>query len=325
MKQVRVDKITHTYDGDRPAVSGLSFEIAAGQVLALIGPNGAGKSTSLRILATLQQPDEGGVLWDGRDAWEERESIRRRIGFLGDGTGLYPAMTASGYLRFFAELYGLNDRAAKERVDELLAIFKLSSKAEDRISDLSKGMRQRLAIARTLVHRPELLLLDEPADGLDPLGRRQLREILRGIADEGVGIVVSSHILRELDGFCDTVALIQKGKLQVFGAVDEVIDRYEVARRVHEVSITAGLQKALEILRAHEGLIEEVLPLNREETIDPQTTDRGKVRVRIHGAEDRAAKLLKELVLADVEVIGLMRMRSDLEDVYQSIGRDEVA
>ncbi|MCA9698932.1 MAG: hypothetical protein KC431_15515, partial [Myxococcales bacterium] len=165
----------------------------------------------------------------------------------------------------------------------------------------------------------------EPADGLDPLGRRQLREILRGIADEGVGIVVSSHILRELDGFCDTVALIQKGKLQVFGAVDEVIDRYEVARRVHEVSITAGLQKALDILRAHEGLIEEVLPLNREETIDPQTTDRGKVRVRIHGAEDRAAKLLKELVLADVEVIGLMRMRSDLEDVYQSIGRDEVA
>ena len=325
MDQVSVSQITHSYDGVRQAVSDLSFHIKAGEVLALIGPNGAGKSTSLRILATLQRPDQGKVEWDGHDAWAERQTIRQRIGFLGDGTGLYPNMTAAGYLRFFAECYGLDDRRAQARVEELLATFKLSSKAGAQISDLSKGMRQRLAIARTLVHEPELLLLDEPADGLDPLGRRQLREILRGVANEGVGIVVSSHILRELDGFCDTVALIQKGALQVFGPVEAVIDRYEVARRVHEVTVTAGLQKALEILRAHEGLIESVLPLHRDENIDPETAERGKIRVRIHGAENRAAKLLKELVLADVEVVGLTRMRSDLEDVYQSIGRDEVS
>ncbi|PRQ05352.1 putative ABC transporter ATP-binding protein YxlF [Enhygromyxa salina] len=325
MKQVRVEKITHSYDGVRPAVAELSFHINAGEVLALIGPNGAGKSTSLRILATLQRPDSGEVTWDGRDTWPVRQAVRQRIGFLGDGTGLYPNMTAAGYLRFFAECYGLDDGAANTRVAELLATFKLSSKAEARISDLSKGMRQRLAIARTLVHGPELLLLDEPADGLDPLGRRQLREILRGVANEGVGIVVSSHILRELDGFCDAVALIQKGALQVFGPVEEVIDKYEVARRVHEVSVTKGLQQAIAILSAHEGLIEEVLPLTRDEQIDPATADRGKIRVRVRGAENHAAKLLKELVLADVEVIALTRMRSDLEDVYQSIGRDEVA
>lgn len=325
MQQVSVQNITHSYDGVRLAVSELSFHIRAGEVLALIGPNGAGKSTSLRILATLQKPDTGCVHWDGADAWPVRKSVRQRIGFLGDGTALYPNMSAAGYLRFFAECYGMSDNAAHERVAELLATFRLSSKADAQISDLSKGMRQRLAIARTLVHRPELLLLDEPADGLDPLGRRQLREILRTVANEGVGIVVSSHILRELDGFCDTVALIQKGSMQVFGPVEEVIDKYEVARRVHEVLITKGLQKALELLRAHGGLIEEVLPLNRDEQIDPATTERGKIRVRIHGAEDSAAKLLKELVLADVEVIGLTRMRSDLEDVYQSIGRDEVA
>jgi ABC-2 type transport system ATP-binding protein len=324
VEQVYVQKITHSYDGVRTAVSELSFYVKAGEVLALIGPNGAGKSTSLRILATLQRPDSGVVLWDGRDAWAERQAVRQRIGFLGDGTALYPNMSAAGYLRFFAECYGMSDGDAKRRVAELLAVFKLTSKADALISDLSKGMRQRLAIARTLVHRPELLLLDEPADGLDPLGRRQLREILRGVADQGVGIVVSSHILRELDGFCDTVALIQKGQLEVFGPVDEVIEKYEVARRVHEVSITRGLQKAQAILRAHEGLIEEVVPLHREETIDPATADRGKIRVRIHGGEDRAAKLLKELVLADIDVIALTRIRSDLEDVYQSIGRDEV-
>src|SRR5690606_36608369 len=146
VKQVFVQKITHSYDGVRPAVSELSFHIEAGEVLALIGPNGAGKSTSLRILATLQRPDSGAVLWDGRDAGAERPAVRQRIGFLGDGTALYPNMTAAGYLRFFAECYGMSDGEAKTRVAELLEVFKLSSKAEALISDLSKGMRQRLAI-----------------------------------------------------------------------------------------------------------------------------------------------------------------------------------
>ena len=187
-------------------------------------------------------------------------------------------------------------------------------------------MRQRLSIARTLVHRPELLLLDEPADGLDPLARRQLREILRQVAGEGVGIVISSHILRELDGFCDAVAVIQKGKLEVAGPVEDVINKYEVGRRVHEVQVTRGLQLALDILRRHEGLIEGLLPLHKGEEIpDPATADRGLVRVRIHGSEERAAHLLKELVLADVEVISLSKVRSDLEDVYSSLGRDKVS
>ena len=326
MDQVVCREIRHSYDGVRDAVSELSLSVTRGEVLALIGPNGAGKSTTLRILATLQRPDHGSVSWDGADAWEDRFQIRRRIGFLGDGTALYPSMTAAGYLQFFAECYGQDDGAAEQRVKDVLEMFDLAGKADVTISELSKGMRQRLAIARTLIHRPELLLLDEPADGLDPLGRRQLREILRRVANEGVGIVVSSHILRELDGFVDTVALIQKGKLEVHGDVDEVIANYEVGRRLHEVHVTRGLQKALEILRKHEGLVEEMLPLHKgEELGDPKTADRGMLRVRIHGEEERAAHLLKELVLADVEVIALSKVRSDLEDVYQSIGRDEVS
>jgi ABC-2 type transport system ATP-binding protein len=325
MQRVECHNIHHSYDGVRDAVHDLSLTVHGGEVMALIGPNGAGKSTTLRVMATLQSPDKGAVLWDGRDAWGDRYEIRRKVGFLGDGTALYPHMTAAGYLRFFAECYGQEDGNANARVSELLESFDLTSKADAKISDLSKGMRQRLAIARTLVQRPELLLLDEPADGLDPLARRSLRTILRKIADEGVGIVVSSHILRELDGFCDTVALIQKGRLEVFGTVDEVIEKYEVGRRVHEVHVTKGLQKAIEILKLHEGLIEEVAALHKGETIDPKTAGRGKIRVRIHGTEERAAHLLRELVLADVEVISLSRVRSDLEDVYQSMGRDEVS
>jgi ABC-2 type transport system ATP-binding protein len=326
MQEVECRAICHSYDGVRDAVADLSLTVRPKEVLALIGPNGAGKSTTLRILATLQRPDKGGVRWDGTDAWEGRYDLRRRIGFLGDGTALYPTMTAAGYLRFFAECYGQDDATAKRRVGEVLSMFDLSSKADAAISDLSKGMRQRLAIARTLIHSPELLLLDEPADGLDPLARRQLRDVLRNVADSGVGIVVSSHILRELDGFVDTVALIQKGKLEVHGSVDKVIADYEVGRRLHEVSVTKGLQKALEILRAHEGLVEAVLPLHKGEDIgDPTTADRGMVKVRIHGVEERAAHLLRELVLADVEVIALAKVRSDLEDVYQTMGRDEVS
>ncbi len=326
MQQVQCIDIHHSYDGTRDAVSNLSLTLRRGEVLALIGPNGAGKSTTLRILATLQKPDRGELLWDGRDAWQDRYSIRQRIGFLGDGTGLYPAMSAAGYLRFFAECYGLADGPAAARVQELLELFQLSSKANSTIAEMSKGMRQRLAIARTLVQSPELLLLDEPADGLDPLARRQLREVLRKVADEGVAIVISSHILRELDGFCDAVAVIQRGKLEVHGTVDDVIQGYEVTRRVHEVQITRGLQRALKILRSHEGLVESVSPLSKHESMDdPSTADRGLVRVRIRGDEQRAATILREMILADVDVISLSKIRSDLEDVYSSLGRDAVS
>jgi ABC-2 type transport system ATP-binding protein len=326
MQQVDCRQIRHSYDGVRDAVHDLDLSVKRGEVLALIGPNGAGKSTTLRVLATLQRPDSGSVSWDGTDAWEDRFTIRRRIGFLGDGTALYPSMTAQGYLRFFAECYGQDDATAKKRVSHLLDSFDLSSKADAFIGELSKGMRQRLAIARAMINEPELLLLDEPADGLDPLARRQLRDILRSVANDGVGIVVSSHILRELDGFVDTVALIQKGKLEVHGSVDDVIAKYEVGRRLHEVHVTRGLQKAIEILKKHEGLVERIEPLHKGEPMpDPTTADRGILKVRIHGAEERAALLLKELVLADVEVISLAKVRSDLEDVYQSMGRDEVS
>jgi ABC-2 type transport system ATP-binding protein len=325
MQRIELRAVHHSYDGVRDALHDVTFDVRAGQVLALIGPNGAGKSTTLRILATLQRPDRGEVRWDGRDAWPERNDLRRRIGFLGDGTGLYPHMPAAAYLRFFAECYGLDDAAAKQRTHELLEMFDLVSKAEARIDEMSKGMRQRLAIARTLVHRPELLLLDEPADGLDPAARRHLRGVLRKIADDGVAVVVSSHILRELDGFCDTVALLQRGRIEVFGPVDDVIERYEVGRRVHELRITSGLQRALELLRTQEVLVEGLAALHRGDSFDPTTADAGCLLVRIHGPEDRPAAILKQLVLADIGVAELRRVRSDLEDVYQSLGRDEVS
>ncbi len=326
MRTVECRNLQHSYDGVRYAVHDVSFTIRRGEVLALIGPNGAGKSTTLRILATLQQPDSGAVYWDDADAWSDRYRIRQRIGFLGDASALYPGMTAAGYLRFFAECHGQDDRVAKQKVDELLDRFDLAGKADVRVGDLSKGTSQRLAIARTLIHDPELLLLDEPGDGLDPLGRKHLRTVLREVAHEGVAIVVSSHLLRELDDFCDAIALIQNGKLEVFGTVEHIVESYEVKRRLHEVHVTKGLQTALQVLKNHEGLVETVDPLDKHDSAQTiEDMDRGIVAVRIHGDKGRPAHILRELVLAGVDVIAFAKVRSDLEDVYQSLGRDKIS
>jgi ABC-2 type transport system ATP-binding protein len=324
MKLVQCTGLRHSYDGVRDAIHDLTFCVRGGEVLGLIGPNGAGKSTTLRILATLQRPDAGLLEWDGVDVRGREHEVRTRIGFLGDGTALYPTMTAAGYLRFFAECYQLSAPRVEERVGYLLETFDLRAKADAVVGDLSKGMRQRLAIARAMIQEPELLLLDEPADGLDPSARRQLRDILRAIADGGVGIVVSSHILRELDGFVDAVALIQHGRLELHGPVDEVIARWEVGRRLHEIEIVAGMDRALAVLGSRPGLL-EAAPARLPSSSGAGAAGAGKLRVRIHGDAQEAAALLTELVSAGVAVASFAKVRSDLEDVYQAMGRDRVS
>ena len=315
MQQVQCDNVHHSYDGVRDAVQGFNLTIKRGEVLALIGPNGAGKSTTLRILATLQCPDKGRVLWDGRDAWPARYEIRQRIGFLGDGNALYPGMTAAGYLQFFAECYGQSDSAAKARVSELLQIFDLSSKSEARVSEMSKGMRQRLSIARTLVHRPELLLLDEPADGLDPRGRSDLRAILARTRERGVTVLISSHILRELDDLCDQTVILQQGKLVVAGEVADIIERYEVRRFVYQLRLLAGGPAARELLARRRVLVEAEGVEDGCETLS----------IQVQGGEELMADILAELCAAGVRVVTVSRVRSRLEDVYNRISDDRVA
>jgi ABC-type multidrug transport system ATPase subunit len=197
--QIDLTDIGKSYDGAAWAVSGLTFSIPSGAIFGLVGPNGAGKSTTLRLLATVVRPSAGQILFDGAALPADPSELRRQIGFLGDGNPLYRHMTPAEYLRFFGQCYRLPGRQLESAIEHTLETFGLDVRRDTPASEMSKGMRQRLAIARTLVHRPELLLLDEPADGLDPLARRQLREILRQVAADGVAIVISSHILRELD------------------------------------------------------------------------------------------------------------------------------
>lgn len=313
---IRLRDLSKTYDGANWAVSKLELDIPQGSILGLIGPNGAGKSTALRMVATVMEPTAGEITYDGEtiDDAARHEQIRTKIGFLGDGNPLYKDMTAKEYLRFFGGCFGIRGKKLETVVDDALATFSLTNKTNALCGSLSKGMRQRLLVARCLLHDPSLLILDEPADGLDPRGRSDLRKIILGIKERGVTVIISSHILRELDDMCDQVAILQRGQIVVSGDVDKIIDRYEVSRLVYELRILEGLETAREVLARRRVLIEG------EREADGLTA----LSLQVHGDEASVADTLADLVSHGVRVVTCARVRSRLEDVYDRISEDQV-
>lgn len=312
--RVELHNLGKTYDGHAWAVRDMSFSISSGSIYGLIGPNGAGKSTTLRMISTVMSPTEGRVMLDGADAGEDPLESRRRIGFLGDGNPLYKHMTPAEYLRFFGQCFRLPKKEIEAAIEDTLDTFHLRSKRDTPAGALSKGMRQRLLIARCLLHRPNLLILDEPADGLDPRGRHELRESLRRVRERGVTILISSHILRELDDLCDEVAILQQGKVVVSGQINDIIQRFEVSRFVYDICLLSGKEQALEVLARHRALVEGS---GTEEGLE-------KLTVQILGDEELMATILSDMVAAGVRVVTVSRQRSRLEDVYNRISADQV-
>ncbi|MFV8754166.1 ABC transporter ATP-binding protein [Nannocystaceae bacterium ST9] len=312
--RVELENVGKTYDGDQWAVRHLALDIPGGSIFGLIGPNGAGKSTTLRMMATVMSPTEGEVRLDGVEVSADPLAARRRIGFLGDGNPLYKDLTPAEYLRLYGQCFKMPARELEQAIDETLATFDLTGKRDTECGQLSKGMRQRVLIARCLLHRPGLLILDEPADGLDPRGRNDLRRILTRIREQGVTIVISSHILRELDELCDQVAIVQKGKLVVAGAVDRIIDSHEVSRFVYELRLLDGYERALELLGQQRVLIEQ----------GDATPEGAVIRMQVQGGEGLMADVLANLVGAGVRVVTCSRIRSRLEDVYDRVSGDQV-
>ncbi len=303
-----------TYDGAAWAVRDLNLSVPSGSILGLIGPNGAGKSTTLRLLATVVPPSEGELLFDGERLGDDPTLLRRQIGFLGDGNPLYKHMSPAEYLRFFGQCYRMPARELEEAVEETLLTFDLAAKRDTPAGHLSKGMRQRLLIARTLLHRPRLLILDEPADGLDPRARSDLRAILLKVRERGVTILVSSHILRELDDLCDNLAILQRGRLVVAGDVKSIIQGYDVSRFVFQLRILDGFDDALALLQERRVLVEGTGEEDGMRTITLQ----------VQGSEAMMADLLADLVQARVRVVTASRLRSRLEDVYNRLSDDQV-
>ena len=240
--------------GKTLAVDHLSLRVEAGEVHGFVGPNGAGKTTTMKILATLMRPTEGDALVDGVSAVHEPQKVRALVGYMPDFFGVYDNLKVWEYLDFYAGCVGMDAKTRRRRIDELLELTALTAKREAYVDQLSRGMKQRLCLARALMHDPKLLILDEPASGMDPRARAQMREILREIGQMGKTVLISSHILPELSELCTSVTVLQKGRAVFSGSVDEMERRMHGAPLVirlaetPEESVLKQAAKALETL-----------------------------------------------------------------------------
>jgi ABC-2 type transport system ATP-binding protein len=232
MSYVQIENLVVRY-GKFTAVKGISLEIPQGEVFGFIGPNGAGKTSTIKVLATLLKPTSGKVSIGGKSVRVDPMSIRRSIGYVPDFFGVYEDLTVNEYLHFFAAAYRLPPDKMQSTVDDVLALTDLTEKRGSQVDSLSRGMKQRLGLARVLVHDPKLLLLDEPASGLDPRARIEIRELLKELKNMGKTILISSHILHELSHLCTRIGIIETGEMIVEGSVDEIYRKLGVQRIIH--------------------------------------------------------------------------------------------
>ena len=243
---IRTQDLKKTY-GSLNALQGINLSVEKGDIFGFIGPNGAGKTTTIRILTTLLEPTSGDAFVGGYSVWKDKAKIRGLVGYMPDSFGVYRDMTVTEYLHFFAAAYGIPGKERKGLVGSLLDLTDMTYKKDALIDSLSRGMQQRLSLARTLVHDPAVLILDEPASGLDPRARIEIREILKELQSMGKTILLSSHILSELAEVCTRVAIMERGALVAQGSLDEIMD---LARDEAEVWLrTTDDKRATVILR----------------------------------------------------------------------------
>jgi ABC-2 type transport system ATP-binding protein len=311
----------YKYYGDRKAVGPFSCSIAAGEIVGLLGLNGAGKTTTLRILACDLLPSSGSVRVDGLDVVEHPHEVRARIGYLPDTPPLYKEMTVEAYLRFAARLRGLSSAEADRRVPEVLDATQLRHVASDPIASLSHGYKQRVGIAQAIVHRPRLLVLDEPITGLDPVQIVEMRELLRSLRGEHT-ILLSSHILSEISETCDRILVIRAGEIAATGTEAELSTKLLSGMRA-EVTVREGPGKAQgddarggrfarEVAKAVEGVrAVEILPAAE--------AGEGVVTLRVEAERDVREALCKALVEAGLGVLQVGASERELESVFLSL------
>ena len=325
---IETTNLTRRFDGIT-AVEALNLQVPAGSLYGLIGPNGAGKTTTLRMLAGLLDPTAGQIALNGRIANHDWRDMQRQIGYMPDFFGVYEDMLVWEYLDFYGRCYGLSTERRRRVTDELLELVDLAQKREAYIETLSRGMRQRLCLAHTLVHDPLVLLLDEPASGLDPRARVEMRELLRELGAMGKTIVVSSHILAELAELCDSVGIIEKGRLVASGPLDEV-RRQAAEGRMLRVRILSnaqsGVQLAQSVLSAQPGVGNVYTTAEGMAHADPgREAVISALEVEFAGDSEATADLLGALVAGGVRVISFDEITSDLEEVFLRLTKGEVA
>jgi ABC-2 type transport system ATP-binding protein len=290
------------------AVAGLDLAVGEGEIFGLVGPNGAGKTTTLRILATLLLPTSGHAEVAGIDVRRNPDAARRVLGFMPDVFGVYDDMKVWEYLDFFARCYGIPGSKRRRMIGDLLDLVDLGDKREAYVQSLSRGMQQRLCLAHTLVHDPQVLLLDEPASGLDPRARVELRELLRELRALGKTIVISSHILPELEELCTAVAIVDHGHVLAHGRVSDIERRLRFGA-VLRVRVIPGSD--LVAARDHFGADPRVASAT--------VLDDGQIELGFRGDDEAAATLLASAIAAGIRVSSFARAASDLEELFLQV------
>jgi len=307
---IEVSGLTKNYEGHW-AVRGVSFDVAEGDIFGFIGPNGAGKTTSIRIISTLLEPTTGTVKVGGRNVIGDAEAVRRLIGFMPDNFGVYERITVWEYLDFFAAAYGIDRRRRAAAIDGIMELTDLKGLRDRLTGELSKGMRQRLCLAKTLVHDPKVLILDEPANGLDPRARIEFRALLKELRSMGKTILISSHILTELSDICTSVAILEKGKVVTSGSLDSI-----------KKALQPGLAFRLEVLNgidAARGIL-EALP-----DVSGVKIDGDALRFQFGAAREQIPDLVRALVARNVAITGLQEEKTDLEGLFMRLTKGEVS
>ncbi len=301
---IQIQNLRKQY-GKMQALKGLSLEIEKGTVFGFVGPNGAGKSTTMSILATLLEPTSGKAYVGGYEVTKHPKEVRKLIGYMPDFFGVYDNLTAEEYLDFYGANYDIPLSERKQIIPQLLELVNLSHKRDAYVDSLSRGMKQRLGLARSLVHNPEVLILDEPASGLDPRARIELREILKELRDMGKTIIISSHILPELAEMCDVIGIIEEGNLVAFGRVDEIYAKMQ-EKRVLRIRLT--------------GQVEEAMTRLREMPVVSGVTREGNwVVAGFAGDDAQQVQLLQDLTTAGFPVAAFNEAEGNLEEIFLEI------
>lgn len=307
---IAIRNLRMEYDGT-VALENLSLDVPTGEVFGLIGPNGAGKTTLIRILATLLEPTYGQVRIGGIDVVAQPLRVHPLIGYMSDFFALYEQMLVWEYLDHFARCYGVPAARRQALIDEVLELVSLEVRRDAEIRTLSRGMRQRLCFAKTLLHEPQVLLLDEPASGLDPAGRLEFRELLRKLHEMGRTVLISSHILTEMTEFCTSIGILECGRLVAAGRVEEILARLQ-----------PDLQLEIELLDGADRLA-------RRLTDDPRISrveiDGQRLRCGWRAGRDSLPELHRTLVTDDYPLVSFSVKKSNLEDIYMRISGHRTA
>ena len=307
---IRIEHVSHWF-GPLHVLRDVSFTVPRGEIFGFIGPNGAGKTTTLRMIATLLEPDDGRVLVDGIDCVEEPALVRRVLGFMPDSFGVYERITIREYLEFFASAHALPRGDRARTVDAVMELTELGDLRDRLVRALSKGMKQRLAIARTLLHDPKVLVLDEPANGLDPRARIEMRDLIEELQRLGKTVLLSSHILTELSDMCTSVAILEKGELVAAGSVGEIGNQLHPERAVR-IRLFEAPEDAISTLRGAPAVM-------RAER-DPD----GAFEVAYQGGDEAVAGIVAHCVDQGLRVVRVEPDRNDLERIFLEVTKGEL-